>query len=97
MFFYDSDRQLMKEILTEVQNLKTQGVSIMALAQDILDGVAAEKTSVDSLIALVNGWIANNTVTPKQGAAILSAINDNKAEIDAALAANVPPAPQKKH
>jgi hypothetical protein len=62
----------------------------MALGQDILDAVRAETTSVDSVIALINGLVANQTVTPEVGAAILSEINASKAKLDAAIAANTP-------
>ncbi len=63
---------------------------IMALGQDILDAVRSETTSVDSVIALINGLVANQTVTPEVGAAILSEINASKAKLDAAIAANTP-------
>lgn len=64
---------------------------IMALGQDILDAVKAETTSVDSVIALINGLVANSTISPAVGASILSEINASKAKLDAAIAANTPP------
>jgi hypothetical protein len=68
--------------------------NLMALGQDILDSVTAETTAVDSFIALVQGLIANNTVSAQQGAAIIAAVNSNKSKLDAAILANtVPPTP----
>lgn len=76
--------------LVEVQNRENR---IMALAQDILDAVTAENTVIDSFITLIEGLIANNTIPAEAGEAILKAIGDEKAKVEAAIVANTPPTP----
>jgi len=68
-----------------------QGESLMALSEDILAAVAEETTVIDSFIALVQGLIDNNTIPTATGQAILSAIQANKAKVEAAILANTPP------
>lgn len=65
----------------------------MALGQDILNAVTAEDTKVDSFIALVQGLIDNGTIPPAVGTAILGKIKGSEDKLDAAIAANTPPAP----
>lgn len=65
----------------------------MALGQDILDAVTEETTKVDSFIALVNGLLQTNVITPAQAAQIISEINKNRDKLEAAIAANTPPVP----
>ena len=50
--------------------------------------VKAESTSVDSVIALINGLVTNATIDPATGAAILAEINSSKGKLDAAIKAN---------
>ena len=85
--------QLVREVLARLAVLEKQGDRFMALGQDILDAVTAETTSVDSVLALLQGLIDDETITPDQGAKIIAAINGEKTKVDAALAANTPAAP----
>ena len=72
----------------------TQGEgSIMAIGKDILAAVEEETTKVDSFIALVQGLINTNLITPAQGAQIIAEINANRDKLEAAIQANTPPGP----
>lgn len=61
----------------------------MAFSEDLLAEVRAGNTAVDSLIALVKGLQAAGTITPEQGATILSELKAERAKVEAALVANV--------
>lgn len=65
----------------------------MALGQDILDAVAAETTTIDSFIALVQGLVSNNTISPDIAVKIFNAINAEKDKVQTAIDANTPAAP----
>jgi hypothetical protein len=87
----DKNTVLLRTILTlQVATLR-KGFKLMALGQDILDAVTAETSVIDSFIALVEGLIANGTVSAEQGVAILKAIGDEKAKVEAAILAHTPP------
>lgn len=64
---------------------------LMAFGQDILDAVTAETTAVDSFIALVDGLVKNNTISPAMAAQIVGAVNADRAKLEAAILANTPP------
>jgi len=85
--------QKLDSVLHNQQHLFHQGEHQMALGQDILAAVTAETTVIDSLIALINGWVANNMITAAEGQQILGDIAANKAKLEAAITANTPVAP----
>jgi hypothetical protein len=93
VFLHSSDSQRLENIEHLLRMVLKKEISIMALGQDILDAVTAETSSVDSFIALVQGLIDNGTVPASVGAAIMAAVNSNKAKLDAAILANTPQAP----
>lgn len=64
------------------------GVRLVSIGQDILDAVRQCNTAVDSLIAFIQN---NPHITQAEKDQILSEIAAQKAEVDAALAENVPP------
>lgn len=70
-----------------------QNGKVMALGQDILDAVTAEDTKVDSVIALLNGLVADGTITSDVKAAILAKVKGSEDKLDAAIGANTPAAP----
>jgi hypothetical protein len=87
------DRELLREILSEVKNLKAERKVFMALADDLLQAVTDETTAVDSALKLLQGYIDNGTITPDQGANLIAAISAEKNKVNAALVANTPVAP----
>lgn len=80
------------DLAREVHRISHKENRIMALGQEILDAVTAETSVLDSFLALIQGLIANGTVTPEQGQAILAAIAENKAKIEKAITDNTPAA-----
>lgn len=80
-------------LLAGVRRVERQEAHSMAIGQDILDAVTAQTTLIDSLVALIDGWIAAGNLTPEQGEAILAQIADGKAAIEAAILAHTPQAP----
>lgn len=80
-------------IASEVMNLVRQGEQEMALGQDILDMVTAEDTKVDSVIALLNGLVANNVIPQAVADAIKAKIQGSEDKLDAAISANTSPPP----
>jgi len=79
--------KIMNEKLTGIIN---EGTKQMALGQDILDAVTAEGTAVDSIIALLNGLVANNTIDQATATAIMAEISNDKAKLEAAITAHTP-------
>jgi len=67
--------------------------SSMALGQVILEKVTAQTTLVASVKALVEGLVAQETIPADVAAQILATLDGNTAELEAALAAGVPPVP----
>jgi len=57
----------------------------MALGQDILDRIAAEKTTIDSVVALITEFRNANIIPADVAAAILAKLDENKGELDTAL------------
>ena len=61
---------------------------IMSIGQDVLDHITAQGTTIASIKALLDAWVADGSITPEQRAAINAAFaaNDSKlAEIETAL------------
>jgi len=84
--------------LNRVLTVLIQGEIIqMAIGQDILDEIAAESTTIDSMKALLDAFVTNGNITQAQADAIKAAFaaNDTKlAAMEAALQpATPPPAP----
>lgn len=93
---------ILHQILTLLQSLKAQGDKIMATLDEVLADVQDEKTKIDSLVALLAGIkaqldaiLAGNIPPALQAKvdAVFSAVETNKAEVQAAIDANTPPTP----
>ncbi len=77
--------------------------ALMATLQEVLDLVTAEGTKEDSIIALLNGVkqqladaLANANLSLENQAkvdAVFAGLTANAGKLDAAIAANTPPAP----
>ena len=65
----------------------------MALGEEILAAVSEEDTKVDSVIALLNGLVANGTIPQSVVDAIKAKIKGSEDKLDAAIAANTTPPP----
>jgi hypothetical protein len=59
--------------------------AVMALGQDILDRIAAEKTTIDSVVALITEFRNANIIPADVATAILAKLDENKGELDTAL------------
>lgn len=81
--------QLLREILA-------QGERIMSVTQDVLARVRAEATTLDSIKALVDGFVKSGDLSPENAAAFNEALDVNAskaADIEAALQPSpIPPA-----
>lgn len=66
---------------------------LMALGQELLDAVTAAKTRVESLITLLDGLVANNTIDAATAQKIKDTIAGQETEVEAAIAANTTPPP----
>jgi hypothetical protein len=74
---------LIKQVLTKEKKM-------VQLGQNILDAIAAETTIVNSVIAYIQGLLANNVISTDEATQILEHINENRTALEAAIAANVP-------
>jgi len=90
---HDPVEARLNEVVALLNVVLEKEMENMALGQDILAAIEAENTVIDSFIALVNGLVQNNTIDPATAAAILQAIADQKAEVEAAIVANTPVTP----
>ena len=61
----------------------------MALGEDILAKIAAQKTIIDGIVAYIQSLVSGNIISPEVATAILAHMDENSAELEAAL----PPAP----
>jgi len=66
----------------------------MAIGQDVIDDIAAESTTIDSIKALLDAFVANGNITQAQSDAIKAAFaaNDSKLKaLEVALQPATPP------
>jgi ferritin len=71
---------------------KTGQEKLMAVLQDLVDEVTAETTVKDSVLALIDRLVANQS-NPAALDALLTSMKANKDAIAAAVTANTPAAP----
>ena len=65
----------------------------MALGDDLLAKVTAEDMLIDSVLALLNGLVAQGVIPASTVTAINAKIQGSEDKLNAALAANTPPPP----
>ena len=65
----------------------------MALGQDILDKIAAQKTIIDGVVAYIQSLVGANVIPADVAAAILQHMDENSSELNAVLPPAVAPAP----
>ena len=103
-WFYDSDRQMMKEILTGMRNTRSdvsvilnQGRIIMGTLADLQAQVTASVTVEQSAVLLIQGiaaqlaaLIAAGPIDPVAVQAMVDQLNASAAPLAAAILANTP-------
>lgn len=80
-------------ITRRLDDLHRQGAKNMSLGQDLLAAISGLNASVDVAIALLNQLASGQAVSAADAQAAIDAINAEKAKVDAAVAADTPPAP----
>lgn len=86
------EREL-QSIHASIHRLETR---LMSALDDLTAQVAANKTVIDSAIALINGIAARITAAgtdPAALAALTSSLKDEDSQLAAAVASNTPPPP----
>ena len=78
-------------ILIYLNFIANAEINMASVGQDILDKVTAEDTLIDSVLALLQGFVNNGTITPDVLTAINSKIQGSEDKLNAALAANTTP------
>ena len=82
----------LNEILALARATRQEEAEIVAIGQDIIDDIAAESTTIDSIKALLDAFVANGNITQAQADAIKAAFAANDAKLSA-LEAALQPAP----
>ena len=80
------DRRL-DRIEEKLDTLIRKEIQSMSLGQEILDKVTAQTTLVESVKALVEGFVQSGTISPEQRDAIFASLAGNTAGLEAAIAA----------
>lgn len=71
----------LERIEANLQTLISKETQQMALGQDILDKVAAHGTTIDSIKALLDAWVSDNSITAEQRDAIFAAFDANSGKL----------------
>ena len=91
--FVHSDAGALTRIEKKLNAVLAKETQEMALGEDILAKVTEADTKVDSVIALLNGLVAEGTIPPDVRDAIMAKIQGTEDKLDAAIAANTAPPP----